>query len=390
MADGFIAPNANTLLVQTNKMNEFKEKSFSRATEKLQGVLKVFGTMTLNKNGKFESSAFEVGGLFWGPEQACSISTSGVITIGSDMVEPCALEAAMKICNKLDSCWNELANYQNGTKTEEEINAIWTLALSQVEASSTKALFEAMLLANFHEYLTALDGGTVIEPDYSQMSEEDRYMLNRIKSSCAGMLHLIGLKGTRCLAFTDTIESNQCTIDNLDIAAFFDKLSCCASASDAGNLGELLPLGFQSTEDASPIYVISGKMMQLVTSAYANQNPLTGMVKFTRDRYPIAGGSIQIYQYLGVPIVSFTEINAWDKYYKMDTLFGALTTTGNLVFGTSYADVPSLSGEKVAWTVYKDPNPLVKETVIHSVVLTAVKINDPKAIVWDAALLPRN
>jgi hypothetical protein len=390
MAISFLVPNPNTVEIPSTDMNEVQELNFIKTSEPFNGVLRVFGQMELNKKGKFTSGTVDVGGLHWQPEQACSVNPSGVITIGSQTIEPCVLESGLKICQKLDSCWEALAEYRDGIRDEAGVKVLWDLVIRQIQKASAVSLFEALLLANLHEHLEMEMSGTVAQPDYSLMSEEVRLQFDLIRKACPGMLHAVTKVGKRCLAFNDSVESQDCTINNLNIVEFLDKLICCASEGDSGNLAQLISVGFQSTEGASPVFILSGKLMPLVLKAYSLQSPLNGMMLFERNQYNTGAAVIMVYSYMGIPIMPLHEANAWDKYYGKDLLFAALTTTGNLNFGTSYASVPGLSGEEVAWRLYQDPNPLVKETVIHSVVLTAVKINDPKAVVWDAALLERN
>lgn len=376
----------NTIAIPCKIVNIIREKENTKISELYQGLFRVFGNMPVNRDNEFVIHKVNAGGLHWTKYRACGSGNGGKITLASETITPCRLSMDLELCADLvGTCFSHLNEFMNGgTALTEEGTAFVEALVREGVRGSGNSLFEALLLSGFHDSLLD-ESGNPITPDFSLMSEDDRKLLNEIKGACKGLLSLLSEQVDVCPDLFNG-EFIGCSYTG-DIAEMFEKLFCCAESKDGGSLKSLLGQGFMGEGLPTAVIILTPNLMPSVRKALNEQNAggSTKAKVFEQSTMAVGNRSVRVMTYLGVPIVPYNALNAWDKYYGKDLVFAAVTTSENLQLGTSYGELPV--GGNIGYTMYRDPSPKKANTVeISSKTLVATSIADTANIAWGYAL----
>lgn len=365
MATYLVKPNFNRIQQQLSfpakSLNYFIRSELHDNFGFYQTTFGLYSYMQMNKYLKYVIHTIQGSPMVWQPHRSCGWDETGALRTGRKEFEPCKAKINESFCydELFDSCFEQFLTWDGRSPVQLDANGI-DMVNQLVQTIGENATLGARLTLTVGQMY---DPAAVTFND--KTSNDIQSLFTKTIGTCKGWVELVREMAEnpeyRHLNLPEILDAedfngNKYTADPV---ALFDSLRDNAPNDLESLMNEGGVVG-SVAGDFIPLMLVSTSIFNAIAKAYNEQCVSITCVnpRLTREEFSVntRRGARKVYVYYidQVPVIPVSDINYMDRYLTGMTHFAALTVSGNIGLGASFATLPDVETPGVGMIIERE------------------------------------
>lgn len=361
--DFIIAPDYDfnsTLTFPAAKVNKFVTEERGSTFGAYQNMFDVYGYMRLTKRNTFKITTLRGTSLMWQSHNSCGWDPTGAMSITAEEFIPCRAKINEEFCidELFDSCYEHLLTWDgvadldaDGVRMINEIiDMLATNAALGARATLTAGQKYDIANVTFDENTPA-----TIKKLFEKTIGTCRGWVELLEFEAANKAQNAHLNVPGLFVEADFMNGKEYQGDPL---VLFDNLKANAKPALRTYIDQGGHPGVAGARGGWALFRVTPSIFSAIAKAYNDQPQAISVAgvtrRITKEVMPGVNGAREFYVYKidGVVIVPVNELAEFDNYLTGATHLAAITVSGNIQLGSSFATLPATrAGEGVGMVI---------------------------------------